>query len=163
MLFRFEASGKLSVISGCQGVHRVRGAICAALKLPPERVRVSTPDVGGGFGGRSSVNPEQVLIAWATLTLKHPVKWTSDRAEACLSDFQTRDALTRGKLAFDQDGRILAYDFEMICNLGAHGISLTNLHNAWRVATSVYDIPRDRKSTRLNSSHTDISRMPSSA
>ncbi len=128
------------LVSGCQGVHRVRGAVAAALNVPPERVRVSTPDVGGGFGGRSSPCPEQALIAWAAGRLRKPVKWTADRAESCLSDYQSRDAVVRAKMALDANGKILAYDFEMIGNIGAHSVSFTNLHNAWRVSTTVYDI-----------------------
>ncbi len=134
------ANQSFTLRSGCQGVHRVRGAIAAALGAAPETVRVSTPDVGGGFGSRSSVNPEQVLIAWAAARVGRPVKWTADRAEACLSDYQSRDAVVKARLALDRDGKILAYDFAMIANLGAHTISFTNMHNAWRVATTVYDI-----------------------
>lgn len=135
------ASGLHILISGCQGVHRVRGAIAAALKIAPEKLRVSTPDVGGGFGSRSSTYPEQVAVVWAASKLRRPVKWTADRAESCLSDFHGRDAVGRGRLAFGPDGKILAYDFEMTGNIGAHTVSFTSLHNAWRVATTVYDIP----------------------
>ena len=137
----FDASANQYVlISGCQGVHRVRGAIAAALNVAPERVRAATPDVGGGFGGRSSAYPEQVAVVWAAAHVGRPVKWTGDRAESCLADFQSRDAITHARLALDRDGKILAYDVEMIGNIGAHTVSFTNLHNAWRVGTGVYDI-----------------------
>ncbi len=158
-LAAFEvATGNYSLVSGCQGVHRVRAAVCGALNIPLERLNVSTPDVGGGFGGRSSPYPEQALVVWAASRVKQPVKWCAERSEGCLADYHSRDAIVNARLALDADGKILGYDFEMIANIGAHSVSFTNLHNAWRVATTVYDIAA--ASVRLVGAYTHT--MPTS-
>ena len=130
------------LISGCQGAHRMRTGLCAAMKLPPERIRVIVPDVGGGFGTRTNSYAEQLGVVWAAAQVGRPVKWTGDRSECFLSDYQGRDSITRARLALAADGRILAYDVEITGNVGAHTVAYTPLHNGWRVGTTVYDIPK---------------------
>jgi carbon-monoxide dehydrogenase large subunit len=129
------------LISGCQGAHRLRHAIAAALNVPPARVRVVVPDTGGGFGTRNNTYPEQVAVVWAAARICRPVKWTGDRAECFLTDYQGRDCVTHARLGLDRDGRILAYATEIVANIGAHTVSFTPLHNGWRVGTTIYDIP----------------------
>ena len=114
----------LTLVSGNQGVHRVRSALAQCFKLPPERVRVICPDVGGGFGPRTNVYPEQVAVLFAARRLGRPVKWTSDRSEAFLTDYQGRDFVTEAKLALDRSGRMLALAIDHIGNVGAHTVSL---------------------------------------
>ena len=128
--------------SGCQGAHRMRVAVCAAMKLPPEKLRVIVPDTGGGFGTRTNCYPEQIAVLWAAKEVGRPVKWTGDRSECFLADYQGRDNITRARLALDKSGRILAYDVEITGNIGAHTVSFTSLHNGWRVGTTIYDIPK---------------------
>lgn len=135
------ASQRFTLHTGCQGAHRMRMAVCAALRLPPDRVRVVVPDTGGGFGSRTNCYGEQVAVLWAAREIGRPVKWRGDRSECFLSDFQGRDNTTMARLAFDADGRIRAYDVEITGNIGAYTVAFASLHNGWRVGTSVYDIP----------------------
>ena len=134
-------SGLHTLISGSQGVHFQRLALAGALRVPVERVRVVSPDVGGGFGPRTHLYPEQVVVVWAAKRLGRPVKWTSDRIEAFVSDYQGRDSVARAALALDADGRILGYDVEWFGNVGAHTVSYTPLSNGRRVLTTVYHVP----------------------
>jgi carbon-monoxide dehydrogenase large subunit len=129
------------MIAGSQGAHRQRAALAAALRVPPDRVRVICPDVGGGFGPRSNLYPEQVVVCWAARRLGRPVRWTSDRSEAFLTDYQGRDAIASGRLALDDSGRMLALSVDMLFNVGGQTMSYVPLSNAPRVLTSVYDLP----------------------
>ena len=124
-----------------QGVHRHKNALVAMFGAPPERVRVITRDVGGGFGIRSPCYPEYPLVMWASRRLGRPVKWTSTRAESFLSDFQARDFHVEGALALDRDGRFLGLELDYIGNLGAYPVSFAVLSNLMRMAGGVYDIP----------------------
>ena len=137
-----RAANQYVLISGCQGAHRMRMGLCAAMNLPTERIRVIVPDVGGGFGTRTNSYAEQLGVIWAAERIGRPVKWTADRAECFLTDYQGRDSITRARMALDSTGRILAYDVEITSNIGAHTVAYTPLHNGWRVGTTVYDIPR---------------------
>ena len=135
------ATGLHTLISGSQGVVRLKAVLAATLKVPPERVRVVSPDVGGGFGPRNNLYPEQVLVVWAARRLKRPVKWTGDRSESFLSDYQGRDCAARGALALNAEGRILGYEAELTGNVGAHTVSFVPLGNAMRILSTVYRVP----------------------
>jgi len=95
--------------SGTQGSHFVRDPLAeVVLKIPKEKLRVVTPpNVGGGFGMKAFVYPEQALVVWAAGKLKRPVHWQSDRSEAFISDNQGRDHFTRAELAIDAKGNSL--------------------------------------------------------
>jgi carbon-monoxide dehydrogenase large subunit len=105
-----------------QGSHIVRDTMAEmVLKLPKEKLRVVTPpNVGGGFGMKAFVYPEQVLVVWAASKLKRPVRWQSDRSEAFLSDNQGRDHITKAELALDAKGKFLGIRVELIANIGAY-------------------------------------------
>jgi len=135
------ATDRWTLISGSQGVARQRQSLAQALKVPAERIRVISQDVGGGFGARTMVYPEQLAVLWAARLVGRPVKWTSDRTEAFLTDFQGRDMVTEARLALDRAGRILGYAVRMIGNVGAHTLSYVPLNNGYRVLTTVYDVP----------------------
>lgn len=130
-----------TLISGSQGAVRQQLVLAAALKVPPARMRVVCPDTGGGFGPRSFVYVEQLAVVWAARRIGRPVKWTSDRSEAFLSDYQGRDAIIRSAIGFSKDGRILAIDNEWIGNVGAHTVSYVPMSNGTRIMTTVYDVP----------------------
>jgi carbon-monoxide dehydrogenase large subunit len=135
------AENQYTLISGCQGVHRVRQPLAECLNVKPERVRVICPDVGGAFGSRTNLYAEQVAVCWAARRLGRPVKWTGDRTEAFLTDYTARDVVTTARLAFDRGGRMRALALELTANTGAHTVSYVPLSNGYRVAPTVYDVP----------------------
>jgi carbon-monoxide dehydrogenase large subunit len=138
----YDASAdRCTLTSGSQGVHRQKTALAECLGVAPERIRVVCPDVGGAFGLRTNVYPEQVVVVWAAKHVGRPVKWTGDRTECFLSDLQGRDLVTHARLALDRRGRILAYDVALLGNAGAHPVSYVTLNNGYRIMTTVYDIP----------------------
>src|SRR5262245_47601563 len=115
-------SGRLVLYSATQGSHFVRDPLAeAVLKLPKEKLRVvSPPNVGGAFGMKAFVYPEQALVVWAAGKLKRPVRWQSDRSEGFISDNQGRDHFTRAELALDARGKFLAIRVSLIANVGAY-------------------------------------------
>jgi aerobic carbon-monoxide dehydrogenase large subunit len=103
------------------GVHAIRNQLAnAVFRVPPDRVHVVAPDVGGGFGIKNALYPEWVMLLWAARRLGRPIKWVEDRAEDFVSTAQGRDNLTRARLALGPDGRFLALDVSTIANLGAY-------------------------------------------
>jgi len=135
------AESRYTLISGCQGVHRLRHPLAGCLKVPQEHVRVVCPDVGGAFGSRTNLYPEQVAVVWAARRVGRPVRWTADRSEAFLTDYTARDVVTKARLAFDRKGRMLALALELTANIGAHTVSYVPLSNGYRVAPTVYAVP----------------------
>jgi carbon-monoxide dehydrogenase large subunit len=129
------------LLSGSQGAVRQRVELAMALGLPVERTRVVCPDTGGGFGTRTTLYAEQLLVTWAAKRLGRPVRWTSDRSEAFLTDYQGRDLFTRAAMAFDADGRIRAMRTEVYGNIGAHTVSFVPVANNYRVTTTAYHVP----------------------
>ena len=139
---RYDADNEIyELLSGSQGAVRQRVELAMALGLPVERTRVVCPDTGGGFGTRTTLYAEQLLVAWAARRLGRPVRWTSDRSEAFLSDYQGRDLTTRAAMAFDADGRIRAMRTEVSGNIGAYTVSFVPVANNYRVTTTTYDVP----------------------
>jgi carbon-monoxide dehydrogenase large subunit len=136
-----EAHGVYSVLTGSQGAVRIKNTIAACLGIPPERLRAITHDVGGAFGVLSNIYPEQVMVTWAARQVGRPVKWTGDRSQAFLTDYQGRDIVTEGRLALAPDGKFLALAIAMTGNVGAHPVTYVPLSNAYRVTPTVYDIP----------------------
>ena len=90
------------------------------LGIPESALRVISPDVGGGFGYKGKLYPEEGILTWAARRLGRPVRWVATRAESFVADNQARDHLTRAKLAFDADGRFLALHVDTSANLGAY-------------------------------------------
>ena len=80
------------------------------------------PDIGGGFGQKAHVFPEEIAVAWAALRLGAPVKWVEDRRENLLSSSHAREQRVRARVAADAEGRVLAIDAEVYCDVGAYGI-----------------------------------------
>jgi carbon-monoxide dehydrogenase large subunit len=128
-----------------QGLHGIRRQLAEfVFKLPPDRIRLHAPDVGGGFGTKNFLYPEWVLLLWAARRLGRPVRWEAERAEEFVASAQGRDIAGKAKLALDASGRFLALDVAMVANLGAYLSG--NGPGASAVAAStaqggVYDIP----------------------
>lgn len=132
---------RYTLISGSQGVVRPRMNLAEALNVSQDKVRVVSPDVGGGFGPRTAVYAEQVLVVWAARQIGRPVKWTGDRSEAFVSDYQGRDQVIRATMGLAKDGKVLAIDCEWYGNLGAHPVAFVPMANGSRIISSVYDVP----------------------
>ena len=136
-----KASGLHTLISGSQGAFLHKMTLARVFNVDMEKVRVICPDVGGGFGPRTNMYPEQVVVVWAAKRLGRPVKWTGDRSEAFVSDYQGRDGAMRTTLALDGEGRILAYDMQWFGNVGAHTVSFVTMSNGRRMLPTVYHVP----------------------
>jgi carbon-monoxide dehydrogenase large subunit len=107
--------------SSTQGSHFLRNLLAESIfHVPENRIRVVTPDVGGGFGMKLFLYPEHILVLWAAKRLGRPVKWTPERAEAFISDTQGRDNFTRLELFLDEDLHFQALKVETIANMGAY-------------------------------------------
>ena len=108
-----------------------------------ENIRVTVGDVGGGFGMKGGIHPEDAVIAWCAWTLKRPVKWIADRSEEFLSSATGRDTESHAELALDASGRILGLRVHAFANVGAYatgaGVAIPLLIGPW-VQTGVYDI-----------------------
>jgi carbon-monoxide dehydrogenase large subunit len=103
------------------GVHALQSQLAGQVfRVPSEQVRVSCPDVGGGFGVKNALYPEWVMLLWAACRLGRPVKWIGERAEDFITTAQGRDNDMRARLALDRDGRFLGLQVETIANLGAY-------------------------------------------
>jgi aerobic carbon-monoxide dehydrogenase large subunit len=114
------AADKWSLHAGCQGVFGLRAQLAKEiLKVPPEKVRVLTGNVGGSFGMKAQAFPEYVCILHAARALGRPVKWTDERSESFLSDTHGRDHRYLAELALDAEGRFLATRITVHGNLGA--------------------------------------------
>jgi carbon-monoxide dehydrogenase large subunit len=147
---------RITLTLGSQGSHIIRDIVGGdILKLPPEKLRVITPDVGGGFGTKLFPYREYALAAVAARKLGKPVKWIGERIEHFLSDSHGRDNITTAKMALDDKGRFLALDLDILADMGAY-LSCYAPYIPWLgagMATGVYDIPT--AFVRLRASYTN--------
>jgi aerobic carbon-monoxide dehydrogenase large subunit len=118
----FDAgTDSLTLWNTTQNPHVARLVISAFVGMAPEhKLRVIAPDVGGGFGSKIFIYPEEVVCLWAARKIGRPVKWVSDRSEAFLTDAHGRDHVTRAEMAFDADGKVTGLKVKTIANLGAY-------------------------------------------
>ena len=128
-----EESQRLTIWSSTQTPHRARSDFAQALGLAQESVRVVAPDVGGAFGMKASIFPEDIVVAFAARELRRPVRWIAWRQEDLVSATHGRGAVARGRMAFDADGRILALSADMIFPLGAW-LTFSALIPAWNAS-----------------------------
>ena len=137
--------GRLVVRLSSQMPTAVRGGLADAIPgLTAENVRVLVGDVGGGFGMKTGIYPEDVVVAWAALQTRRPVKWRADRIEEFLGAVHGRDVISRAELALDAQGKVLALRVNGFANVGGYagmtGVVIQVLIGPW-VSTSIYDIP----------------------
>jgi carbon-monoxide dehydrogenase large subunit len=138
------ASDRITLRVSCQCPTGLRDDLCnEVLGIPPEKLRVLVGDVGGGFGMKTSLYPEDVVLALCSRELKRPLKWCADRIEEFLAATHGRDLTSRAELALDASGRILALRVSSLANLGAYatpaGVVIQLMIGPW-VSTSIYDI-----------------------
>ena len=116
-----SGSGSFTLWNTSQNPHVARLVIAAFVGMAPEhKLRVIAPDVGGGFGSKIFIYPEEVVCLWAAKKVGRPVKWVADRSEAFLADAHGRDHVTHAELALDMDGKIAAMRVKTIANIGAY-------------------------------------------
>ncbi len=137
--------GRLTVRLSSQMPTGVRAGLAATLPGQTlENTRVLVGDVGGGFGMKTALYPEDVVAAYAALQLQRPVKWQAERLEDFLSAVHGRDLISRAALALDSSGRVLALRVRSLANVGAYptgaGVAIQLMIGPW-VSTSIYDIP----------------------
>ena len=138
-----SATGRLTIRMSSQMPSGVRNSVCDLLGMERADVRVVVGDVGGGFGMKTGIYPEDLTIAFCARALKRPVKWVADRSEEFISAAHGRDLQTKAELALDATGKILALRVASKANVGAYptgtGAAIQLMIGPW-VQTSVYDI-----------------------
>ncbi|HUY43734.1 MAG TPA: xanthine dehydrogenase family protein molybdopterin-binding subunit [Acidimicrobiales bacterium] len=135
--------GRLEFNSATQAPHRVRDAIAGFLNLEPEDVHVVTPDVGGGFGAKASVYPEDIVVGWCAQRLGRPVRWTETRSESMVGLGHGRAQIQHVRMGGTRDGVITAYRIEVLQDSGAYPAFGTVLPFMTRIMTSgPYRIPK---------------------
>jgi carbon-monoxide dehydrogenase large subunit len=140
-----SGNDSLTLWNTSQNPHVARLVISAFVGMAPEhKLRVIAPDVGGGFGSKIFIYPEEVVCLWAARRVDRPVKWTSDRSEAFLADAHGRDHVTHAEMAFDVDGKITALKVKTIANLGGYMSTFSSSVPTYLYATLLsgqYTIP----------------------
>jgi aerobic carbon-monoxide dehydrogenase large subunit len=128
-----------------QNPHVARLVLSAFIGIANEhKLRVIAPDVGGGFGSKIFVYPEEVACLWAAKKVRRPVKWVADRSESFLSDAHGRDHVTHAEMGFDEQGKIVGLRVKTIANLGAYMSTFSSSIPTYLYATLLsgqYDIP----------------------
>jgi carbon-monoxide dehydrogenase large subunit len=140
-----QGDGRFTLYVSSQGGHTLRKVLCEyVLKIPEQKLRVVTGDVGGGFGMKIFVYPEYAAILHAARAFGRPVRWASERGEAFMSDTHGRDHVTHAELALDKDGRFTGLRVSTVANLGAYlshyGPFIPTLAGS-NMLTGVYAIP----------------------
>ena len=141
----FDAtSQRLTVRLASQMPTGVRGSLCDAIPgLTLDNVRVLVGDVGGGFGMKTGIHPEDIVVAFAARELQRPVRWQAERVEEFLSAVHGRDVTSHAEMALDASGRVLAMRVRSLANVGAYatgtGVAIQLMIGPW-VSTSIYDI-----------------------
>jgi len=113
-------SGTLTIWASIQNPYRLRDAIAGTLGIPAERVRVRVPDVGGGFGPKGDVYPDEILVAAAAHRLRRPVKWIEGRREDFMALGHDREQVHDARIGLTRDGRIVALETSFVADVGAY-------------------------------------------
>jgi aerobic carbon-monoxide dehydrogenase large subunit len=147
----FEAAdGKYTLYTTSQDPHSVRAALAGSVfGVPETKVKVVSPDVGGGFGMKANIYPDDVLVLWAAKRCGRPVKWIATRSESLLLDNHARDQLVYAELALDANGRFLAIRSRAYQALGAYwwGAATAPLFWSLMFIPSLYDVQTIHVST----------------
>ena len=133
--------GRYTLYAGIGGAVRPKQDLAKILGVAEDEVRVVMHEVGGNFGTRGSFNPEFALVTWAARRVGRPIKWTCERQEAFLCDYQARDLAVTAELALDSEGKFLAMRGSNIVNSGAYPISYGPLAKGLEIMSSIYHMP----------------------
>src|SRR6516225_7947240 len=135
---------RYTLYTSTQNVHGIRQSLAHhILHVPESRIRVVARDVGGGFGMKGNLYPEEAVVLWAARRVGRPIKWIPSRAEALLGDYQGRDQNVAAELALDADGKFLGLRWTGSHNAGAYieGAGIVMIVFSLKLASTVYDIP----------------------
>ena len=128
-----------------QNPHVARLVLSAFYQVAPEhKLRVIAPDVGGGFGSKIYIYPEEITCLWASMKTGRSVKWTAERSESFMTDAHGRDHVTKARMGFDADGKIVGFKVDTIANLGAYCSLFSTATPTYLYAcllSGVYDVP----------------------
>jgi carbon-monoxide dehydrogenase large subunit len=140
-----ETNESYTLYTTSQNPHLTRLVMAAfMMQIPESKLHVVAPDVGGGFGSKIYIYPEEAVCTWATEKLRRPIKWTADRSEAFLGDAHGRDHVNKVKIGLDQDNKIVGLRVDTLANLGAYlsafsMVTPTYLHGT--LLSGCYNIP----------------------
>lgn len=140
-----EIEDRYTLYTSSQNPHLTRLVMAAfMMQIPESKLHVVAPDVGGGFGSKIYIYPEEAVCTWAAKKLRKPVKWTADRTQAFLGDAHGRDHINNVKLGLDKNNKIVGLRVDTIANLGAYlsafaMVTPTYLHGT--LLSGCYDIP----------------------
>jgi len=135
------ATGMHTCHAGAGGAVSPRRDLAMVFGIPPEQARMVMHDIGGNFGTRGSFNVEFALVVWAAKRLGRPVKWTSERQEYFVADYQARDLACHAELALDKNGTFLAMRGSNLVNQGAYAIAFGSLNKGVEIMSSIYHVP----------------------
>lgn len=127
--------------AGSGGAVRLKQDLALTLDVPSKNIRVLMDDIGGNFGTRGMIYPEFALLPWAARRVGRPVKWTCERHEAFVSDYQARDLAVNAELALDAEGNFLAMRGTNISNQGSHPTNYGPLKKGVEIMSSLYRVP----------------------
>ncbi|MPZ44133.1 MAG: molybdopterin-dependent oxidoreductase [Betaproteobacteria bacterium] len=135
------AAQRYTLHAGSGGAVRLKDDLATVLNVPATQVRAVMRDIGGNFGTRGMIYPEFCVVAWAARRVGRPVKWTCERHEAFLADYQARDLAVEAELALDAQGSFLAIRGSNIGNAGGHPTNFSPLQKGIEIMTSIYRVP----------------------
>ena len=151
LAYRDHRLDEVVVYASTQTPHTVRVALGEILGIEQRRIRVVAPDVGGGFGPKARLYPEEIILAALALELDHPVRWVEDRTEHLLTCAHTRDHHYKVTAYADRQGKVLGVDTEIIVDAGAYGLwpqgPYQEANMAGRTLPGPYTIPNYRART----------------
>ena len=136
-----RTTGMHTLHAGAGGAVSPRRDLAMVFGIPPEKARMVMHDVGGNFGTRGSFNVEFALVVWGARRLGRPVKWTCERSEYFVADYQARDLACSAELALDRDGNFLAMRGSNLVNQGAYAIAFGSLNKGVEIMSSIYHVP----------------------
>jgi carbon-monoxide dehydrogenase large subunit len=152
-----SAEDTYTLYTSSQNPHGVRGILCGAVfKMPEIKLRVIAPDVGGGFGMKGDIYPEDGLVLWASRKLRRPVKWVATRTEAMLTDNHGRDQLISAEMALDDNGKIMGIRAQALHSVGAYvtNAGVVPVLCALRNIPNVYVVPAMLVMSKATFTHT---------
>ena len=154
------ASGRMILRTSCQNPAGLQKALAEVIfKVPMEKVRVLVTDVGGGFGMKTLLYAEDVVVVYAARKLGRAIHWRATRSDEFLAGTHGRDQINNAELAFDENGKVLGFRIEILGNVGAYGIgpgTVIVVAVGPKVITGVYHIPALHLKSRAYYTHTNI-------